>query len=242
MIELRAIGKHYCGVTALDKVDLSLEPGEVLGLIGPNGSGKTTLIGIASGVLRPSDGTVVVDGVDLTGKGPGHFARHGIGRTFQQIRLFDDMSVKETVAVGAIAKGIAHGEAAAALATLGLAEDADRQASTLAYGMQRRVEIARALAGRPRYLLLDEPAAGMNEVETDDLLDTLRTVAVKVGCGVLIVDHDMHLIMEICDRIQVLNEGRTLAEDAPGRIVANPAVIEAYIGTPEHGGMEDANV
>src|SRR5688500_5628480 len=154
--------KRFRGLRALDGVSLSVREGEIVGLIGPNGSGKTTLLNVASGVLDPTSGRVSVGGVDATGKKPHEVARLGVGRTFQQIRLFAEMTVEENVEVGAVARGAEREEVGALLERLKLTADRDRLATTLPYGQQRRVEIARALAGRPRFLLLDEPAAGMN--------------------------------------------------------------------------------
>ncbi len=234
MIELVGVSKHFRGVAALDNVDLTLGEGEVLGLIGSNGSGKTTLIGIASGILRPSAGKILLDGRNLSHKGATTFARLGVGRTFQQVRLFEDMTVKETVVVGALAKSAAVDRVSDLLRLCELEDLSARNAFALSYGQQRRVEIARALAGSPRYLMLDEPAAGMNEHETARLLETIRRVLRETGCAILIVDHDLHLLMELCDRIQVLDEGRTIAVGPPAKIRRDPAVVNAYIGPRRH--------
>jgi ABC-type branched-subunit amino acid transport system ATPase component len=201
-----------------------------VGLIGPNGSGKTTLLNVASGVLRPTRGQVTVDGHTATGQRPHVFARLGVGRTFQQVRLFGDMTVRENVEVGAVAGRQPLATVAPLLEQIGLEADAERMAATLAYGQQRRVEIARALAGGPRFLLLDEPAAGMNERESDELLETIKVVRDDRGLGVLIVDHDLRLIMRLCERIHVLAEGRTICEGSPQAVRGDPAVIEAYLG------------
>lgn len=235
MISLNGVTKRYSGVVALDVVDLQLEAGRVFGLIGPNGSGKTTLLGIASGVLKPTAGAITVNGRDLTGYGPTDFARNGVGRTFQEVRLFAGLTVSETVQVGAVAKGHSPESSAAAIDHLDLDRYREREASTLSYGIQRRVEIARALAGQPDVLLLDEPAAGMNETESSDLMLAIRRIADDLGCGVLIVDHDLNLIMQLCERVHVLSEGKTLAEGAPSEIQSNQAVIDSYIGTKKTG-------
>ncbi|HZQ63837.1 MAG TPA: ATP-binding cassette domain-containing protein, partial [Gaiellaceae bacterium] len=165
--------KRFRGVHALADVSMEVREGEIVGLIGPNGSGKTTLLNVASGVLRPTGGRIVVSGTDATGRRPHDFARLGVGRTFQQVRLFTNMTVAENVRIGAIARGHTAAGAEELLQRMGLETDAERYAGTLAYGQQRRVEIARALAGAPRFLLLDEPAAGMNEAESDALLSTI---------------------------------------------------------------------
>ena len=166
--------KHFRGLRALDGVSMHVEEGEIVGLIGPNGSGKTTLLNLASGVLRPTAGRISIGDVDATGHKPHDFARLGVGRTFQQIRLFAEMTVAENVEVGAVARGQDAERVDALLERLRLDPDRDRLAVTLPYGQQRRVEIARALAGGPRFLLLDEPAAGMNEAESDALLETIK--------------------------------------------------------------------
>ena len=193
-----------------------------MGLIGPNGSGKTTLLNVASGVLRPTAGRIEVAGHTATGQRPHVFARLGVGRTFQQIRLFGDMTVRENVEVGAVAGGEPLATVGPLLKQIGLEADSERMAATLAYGQQRRVEIARALAGGPRFLLLDEPAAGMNERESDDLLETIKVVRDERGLGVLIVDHDLRLIMRLCERIHVLAEGRTICEGSPQAVRGDP--------------------
>jgi branched-chain amino acid transport system ATP-binding protein len=236
-LSVRDASKHFRGVRALDGVSLDLAAGEVLGLIGPNGSGKTTLLNVASGVLRPTGGTITVGGQDATRRRPHVFAHLGVGRTFQQIRLFAGMTVEENLLVGALARGAKH-DPEQLMTQMSLADVRDRDATTLAYGMQRRVEIARALAGDPTFLLLDEPAAGMNEAESDELLAVIRRIRDERGCGVLIVDHDLRLIMRLCDRIHVLADGRTIGEGRPEEVRSSPAVIAAYIGSETHHGEQ----
>lgn len=228
--------KHYDGVQALQGVSLELVPGQILGLIGPNGSGKTTLLNCLSGSIRPTSGRLKFNGSDCTGKPSHRVARLGVGRTFQNIRLFPSMSPRENVEI-ALSVGRAKGDGSRTVRALevmdemGLNDVADREVSGLPYGLQRRLEIARAVAPKPQYLLLDEPAAGMNEEETDDLLDLLRVGVQRWRCGILIVDHDLRLIMRLCSRLQVLNEGRTIAVGSPKEIQRNPEVIAAYLGT-----------
>ena len=230
-LAIQGVQKRFRGLLALDGVSLRVRKGEIVGLIGPNGSGKTTLLNVASGVTRPSAGEVVVSGTKATGRKPHVFASLGVGRTFQQIRLFADMTVEENVEVGAVARGQSIASVPPLLDRIGLVQDRDRFAGTLPYGQQRRVEIARALAGRPEFLLLDEPAAGMNEVESDQLLETIRLIREQEGCGLLVVDHDLRLIMRLCERIHVLAEGRTICEGSPEVVRRDPAVIREYIGS-----------
>ncbi len=225
------IVRTFEGLRALDGVDLAVAPGEIVGLIGPNGSGKTTLLNVLSGVLHPDEGTIHLLGRDVTGLRAHRIARMGVARTFQNIRLFPELTVIENIQAAAPDPGA---EDVPRLArTLALEPVLDELAGTLAYGVQRRVEIARAGVRRPAILLLDEPAAGMNEAESDELLESIHAIRDHLGCAVLIVDHDLHLIMRLCQRIQVLNEGRTIAVGSPEEIARDPAVIEAYLGRPE---------
>jgi len=226
------VSKRFRGLAALDDVSLTIAPDEIVGLIGPNGSGKTTLLNVISGVLPPTDGTVRVDGEVVSTLPPFRVARHGVGRTFQQIRLFPELTVAENVEFGAVARG--RRQVGAMLShiveVLELSDESDLPAGTLSYGHQRRVEIARALAGAPTVLLLDEPAAGMNEEESDHLLRLIQTLHAELSCAVLIVEHDLHLMMRLCHRLYVLAGGRVISEGSPAHVTADPAVIDAYVG------------
>ncbi len=228
------VTKDFVGLRALEDVSLSLNTGEIVGLIGPNGSGKTTLINVVTGFLKPTRGCIRVDDVNITGWPAYRVSRVGLGRTFQTIRLFRDLSVLENVEVAATSAGSTRHQARqtawAILDKVGAKRLADMPAGTLPYGDERRVEIARALATVPSFLFLDEPAAGLNELESDALLEILAPIPDETGCGVLIVDHDMRLIMRLCHRLHVLNYGRTICEGPPGDVRSNPDVIAAYLG------------
>lgn len=233
---VEGVTKDFVGLRAIDSVSLTLERGEILGLIGPNGSGKTTLINVVTGFLKPNGGRVRVSDVDITNWPPHKIADLGLVRTFQTIKLFLGLTVLENVEVAAVSAGLprrqARQRAYEVLESLGAAQLADLPAGALPYGQERRVEIARALATNPSFLLLDEPAAGLNEAESDDLLQTLAPIPQQTGCGLLIVDHDMRLIMRLCDRLHVLNYGQTIGEGTPEEVRKNPAVIGAYLGAP----------
>jgi branched-chain amino acid transport system permease protein len=233
-LSVEGVGRRFAGLVALQDVSFSVRPGFVTGLIGPNGAGKSTLINAISGVVPPSSGRVLLNGID-TALVPVHdVPRRGLGRTFQNIRLFRNLTVLENVTVAAdtvVGPGEdSRASAMAALAVVGMQDLASRPASSLPYGAQRRLEIARALALRPSFLLLDEPAAGMNPAETDALIAVLRQIRAAHRIGLLVVEHDLKLIMRLCDHIVVLNKGQMIAEGTPEEIRANPAVIEAYIG------------
>jgi ABC-type branched-subunit amino acid transport system ATPase component len=226
--------KTFSGVHALSDVDLRLEQGEILGVIGPNGSGKTTLINLISGVLPPTSGTVRLGGETISGRPSFRAARAGIARTFQSVRLFADMTAMENVMVPASAVRRGRGTLQAArdaLERLGLTQYQAATVNEVPFPLQRRLEIARAVCLRPKFLLLDEPAAGLNETESDELLQALIDLRDWLECGVLLVDHDLRLIMRGTQRIHVLAEGRTLAQGTPEEIRRDPLVISAYLGT-----------
>jgi len=234
-LSVEHVCKSFSGLQALDDVSLKLDQGEILGLIGPNGSGKTTLINIISGLLAATSGKVRVGDNEITNLAPYKIATCRISRTFQTIRLFRNLTVLENAEVAAVGVGTprkaAHEKAMTALAEMNLETYADKLAGTLPYGLERRLEISRALAMSPIFLLLDEPGAGLNEEESNDLLVVLDHIRKKYNLGVLIVEHDMRLIMRLCDRLHVLQSGKTIGEGTPEEIRDNPAVIDAYLGT-----------
>ena len=248
ILEAERLSIGFGGVRAVDEVSFTVEPGTVLSIIGPNGAGKSTLFNLISGLYAPLDGRVRFAGEDITGLSPDRLARRGLSRTFQNLQVFFHMTALENVMVGrhrhestSIWSDLLHLPAVGrqnrrtceaardALARVGLRAVADRPAGTLPYGALKRLEIARALASEPKVLLLDEPAAGCNPVETQELDGVIRAI-VKQGVTVVLVEHDMRLVMNISDRIHVLANGRTLAEGTVAEVRSNPAVVEAYLG------------
>ncbi len=248
LLRLDGVSRYFGGVHALDGVSMTVRAGTVHGLIGPNGAGKTTLINLLTGFYKPTGGRIALAGERLDGRRAHRIARMGVARTFQNIRLFGALPAVDNVLVARHRRGVRrslgrvvflpaaarderHERAAALdiLRELGVHGDATRAAGTLSYGDQRRVEIARALATEPRLLLLDEPAAGMNHEETNRLGDAIRAL-LRPERAILLIEHDLPLIMRVCDYITVLNFGRVIAEGTPAEISANPAVIEAYLG------------
>jgi branched-chain amino acid transport system ATP-binding protein len=233
---LRAAGvtRSYEGAQALVEVTLELQRGEVVGLIGPNGAGKSTLVNVLSGFTRPSAGRVLLDDVDITRWAPDRRGRAGIARTFQHVHSFRGLSVRENVEVAALGVGasprVARSRAAGLLRLLHLDRFADAPAIALPHGDERRLGVARALATEPAFVLLDEPAAGLPEPEVPAFAELVRSVCREHGAGVLLIDHNMALIMEVCDRIQVLDQGRTLTEGPPEAVRANLDVAAAYLG------------
>jgi branched-chain amino acid transport system ATP-binding protein len=231
----REIIVRFEGLTALDQLNVELAPAEILGLIGPNGAGKTTLVNVLTGFQRPTAGSIRIGRRDMTGCAPRHFAQAGIGRTFQNVRLFKDMTVLENLEVAAVAKGASRRAAAAdatdLLSWIGLERRAAVAAGNLSYGEERIVGIVRSLMGRPRYLLLDEPAAGLNENEARELVHIIAQVPKRFGCGVMLIEHNMQVVMGVCERIHVIGNGLTLANGTPRETQVNRTVIEAYLGT-----------
>ena len=248
VLKVTGVTQKFGGLRALSEINLHIEPGEIVGIIGPNGAGKTTLFNIITGIYTPTEGRVELDGKDITGMKPYLIARLGFARTFQNIRLFSKMSVLDHVILGMhghtkanLIDAIFHTpkkrrEEAACLKRaeeilklMNLWEDRYALATSLPYGKQRRLEIARALATNPKLLLLDEPAADMNEQETAELLQMVRELK-GLGYTVLLIEHDMKFVMNVCERLYVLNYGEMLAEGDPTSVRNNPLVIEAYLG------------
>ncbi len=235
VLEVCDLSKHFAGLRALDGVSFTVRTGEILGLIGPNGSGKTTLINVVTGLLPPTSGTVTIDGRVLSGKKPHAIARAGLARTFQTVRLFRELTVLENVEVAAVAMGESRRRAVRSawqlLEDFDLADRAEVLAAAIPFGHQRKLEIARALAMHPRFVFLDEPAAGLNEEESDALNVVLATIPERYRVGLVVVEHDMRLMMNLCPRLHVLNYGRTIAEGTPSEVRSNPEVVTAYLGS-----------
>jgi len=239
LLEARDISVRFGGQTALKDTTVLVDEGCVTGLIGPNGAGKTTLFNVVCGLLAPGAGRVIIDGVDVTGKPPHRRARHGLARTFQRLELFTSLTVRDNVRVGGdIHSRWSRGRSDTAAETeriielAGLSAIADREVSEIPTGQARVVELARALMTQPTVLLLDEPAAGQTEAETEAFGHLLRRLAAD-GLAICLVEHDMSLVMDVCETIHVLDYGRTIAVGPPEQVREDPGVIEAYLGTPE---------
>jgi branched-chain amino acid transport system ATP-binding protein len=233
-LSCRDISVNFGGIAALRGVSINVAQSKVIGLIGPNGAGKTTLVNVLSGFQRPVAGSVFVGPTEITSLPARAFAKRGIARSFQSARVFAHLTVLENVAVPLCARGEgrkkARRHAAEILNWVGLSAKADQQAGTLPFGDERRVGIARALATAPKFLLLDEPAAGLNEQECEHLVGLVRRVPESFGCGVLLIEHNMRVVLDICPMLHVLDGGRTLASGPSSEVSRNPQVIECYIG------------
>jgi branched-chain amino acid transport system ATP-binding protein len=249
LLQINRLTKYFGGLLAVSDFNLDLNPGELVGVIGPNGAGKTTVFNLITGVYRPSQGSVVFDGQNIVGKTPDRITASGIARTFQNIRLFNDLTVIDNVRIAAYHQmryspfeamfrvGRFNKEergyidyAMNLLAFFKLENYAGELAKNLPYGLQRRLEITRAMATKPKLLLLDEPAAGINPNEIDQLMEFIQWIRQEFNLTILLIEHQMRLVMGICERIKVLDFGATLAEGTPLEIQNNPKVLEAYLG------------
>ena len=229
------VGVRFQNLTAVSDVTLTVRRGEILGLIGPNGAGKTTLVNCLTGFQRPSSGEILLGGRNTARWGPDHFRKSGVARTFQAGRLFKDMTVAENVEVTGLGMGLSRREARArglaVLEWLGIVDKAEQRAGSLPYTDERRVGIARALVVSPAFILMDEPAAGMSDAECEELMNLVSSIPTLYGCGVLLIEHNMSVVMAVCARVHVLDGGRSIAEGTSQEIQNNPAVIGAYFGT-----------
>ena len=234
MLELNGLSKTFGGVKAVSNVSLRIEAKEVRGLIGPNGAGKSTLVNLISGLLKQSEGSLELDGTLLDGLAAPKRAQMGIGRTFQNLRVFPSLTVQQNIEVAQSttrASGPKHEEfVQSAIAKFNLTDNLNMRAGNLAYGHLRRLEIVRALALKPKIIMLDEPAAGMNEHETKVLAEALRWLRQESDCAMLVIDHDLKFIMALCDNITVLNMGSVIADGKPNEVANNRQVIDAYLG------------
>ena len=252
VLDVRNLGIDFGGLTAVDGFNITIGPTEISGLIGPNGAGKTTIFNLLTGVYQPTRGSVLINGIDIKGMPTHKVNRLGIARTFQNIRLFSDMTALDNVKVGMHneikcsflasllhtpsyrkSEEAANKKAMELLDFMGLTEVADQKAGSLPYGVQRRLEIVRALATNPSIILLDEPAAGMNPSETTELMHQIRRIRDTFHIAIFLIEHDMNLVMNVCEAIAVVNYGRIIAKGTPEEIRQNPAVIEAYLGREE---------
>lgn len=247
IIEIRDVTMRFGGITAVSQLDIRIPRGSIVGLIGPNGAGKTTVFNVITGFYTPQEGRVVFQGEDITGANPHRICAAGMARTFQNIRLFHNETALENVMIGRHVRRKSHwwsavlglaakeeaairSRAAELLTRVGLADHGEEKASALPYGAQRRLEIARALATDPVFLLLDEPAAGMNPQESMELMRFIHQIRDEFGLTILLIEHDMKVVMGVCEHIWVLEYGQLIADGEPEAIRSNPRVIEAYLG------------
>ncbi len=249
LLDVQNLSIRFGGLQAVDQFHIAVEQGQLYGLIGPNGAGKTTVFNMLTGVYKPTTGTILLDGADITGKNNVQISKMGIARTFQNIRLFSEMSVLDNVKVGLhnqVKCGLftnilrlpgdyktekqMNEKAMQLLEVFGLQDDVKLRARNLPYGKQRKLEIARALATNPRLLLLDEPAAGMNPNETAELMQTIRLIRERFEMTILLIEHDMRLVSGICERLTVLNFGSVLCEGETSAVLRDPEVVKAYLG------------
>ena len=252
VLDVRNLGIDFGGLTAVDSFNITIGPTEIAGLIGPNGAGKTTIFNLLTSVYQPTRGSILINGIDTQGMTTYKVNKLGIARTFQNIRLFSDMTALDNVKVGMHneikcsflssllhlpgyhkAEKRANEKAMELLEFMGLADVADQKAGSLPYGVQRRLEIVRALASNPSIILLDEPAAGMNPSETTELMHQIRRIRDTFHIAIFLIEHDKNLVMNVCETIAVVNYGRIIAKGTPDEIRKNPAVIEAYLGREE---------
>nr|WP_241564820.1 ABC transporter ATP-binding protein [Nonomuraea polychroma] len=261
-MEVREVTKRFKGLVALDRVSLTVPTGEIRGIVGPNGSGKTTLFNVISGFYDPTQGSVLLGGRDVTGLAPYRLSQRGVARTFQNLRLFEDLSVRENILLGLDRTRTSwiwrypglpwkvlgyeralHRRAEELIERFGLTEVADAEPRSLPYGIQRRIELARAMAMSPSLLLLDEPAAGMNGEEVRRLAEIVRSIR-DSGVTVIIIEHNMGLVMSLCDQVTVLSSGKVIADGQPADVAVHPDVVAAYLGdsmdAPTEAAVEEA--
>lgn len=246
MLEVRNVSKNFGGVKAVSDVSFSVGADEIHGLIGPNGAGKTTMINLVSGLLVVSAGAILLGGQEIQDLPSDARARIGVGRTFQNLRLFNNLSVRRNIEVAEIHAGRrADGDPdliTDAILRFGLGDVLEASPPSLPYGQMRRLEIVRALALRPKLLMLDEPAAGMNADETNQLFDNIKWIRQRHPCAIVLIEHDLKFVLSVCDNLTVMNMGSLLASGTPQQITTNPEVIEAYLGHGSNSQQEKANV